>query len=290
MKRTTLKELLALHEKAQLVGAFSVTNDDYHASPGLSKSSISDILVSPAYYKWRVQNPVNTTGDMIQGSVYHCLALEDEPFEDLFYPTKTQPIDSKLDDLGREPISQANLEKIKEALKVFKANPLASAMLSGHREIAFYWTDPTTGILCKCKPDIFIPEKGVCVDLKFTRNANREGFARDCVERGYHIQAAFYLDGIRLAMEQSGRPLEVNPDKFIFAPQEKTPPYDFAFYSIGPASIQAGEQDYKKGLAIYADCVQSDQWPGISKGKIQELELPSWFFAKKGQEYDNGEI
>lgn len=293
MDKISLKDILSLHEKRELVGAFRITNDEYHASPGLSKSALSDLLVSPAYYRYRVQNPVKSSKDMIMGSVYHCLLLKDEPFEDLFYITKTQPMDSKLDDKGREPISEANLELVKNAVEKFEKNLLATAMLDGLREIAFFWTDKETGVLCKCKPDCIISNKGVVMDLKFTRDISQNGFSRDMVERSYHIQAAFYLDGVRQSLEQSGQDLGIKlPDSFIFAAQEKAEPFDIGFYSVGPFSLQMGEEEYKKALSIYAECANKNEWPGITQGKIKEIELPAWYFSRKGFENggSNGEV
>ena len=64
----------------------NITNADYHAGPGVSKSQLDDIALDPAIYLWRKHAPVDTekTAALDMGSALHCLLLEPDEFDKRF--------------------------------------------------------------------------------------------------------------------------------------------------------------------------------------------------------------
>lgn len=284
MRKATLKEILALHAEKKLVGAFELTNHDYHAAPGLSKSALDNIAVSPSYYRWRLENPEGWTTALIFGSAYHSKLLEERTFDELFYVTKTQPRDPEKDSLGRMPISEGNLEDIDGMIAHYKKDEIAMKLISGMREISFFWTDES-GILCKCKPDTVIPKAGIVSDNKTTTDASDDAFSRRINERRYHVQGSLILNGIRMAQDQAQDDFGiVTPDKFVLVAQEKKAPYEIAAFDLGPNSLLEGDVVCRRDLSVYARCVNENEWPGKGQGKIRNIDLPSFVF-KKGINY-----
>lgn len=280
LKRRTLKEIIELHVRRELVGVFNLSNNDYHAAPGLSKSALDNIAESPKYYRHKLNNPSGWTKDLIIGSAYHCQLLEDEPFSDLFYLSKTQPQDPKLDEKGRLPLSEANNELILQMRKEFYAHKNAPRLIQGYRELSFFWTDPQTGILCKCKPDCVL-KSGMIVDLKTAADVSESSLSKAIFERRYNVQGAFFIDGVKAALAQAGQDLglEKEPDTFILCAQEKKDAFDIICRPVGPNTIVQGEELYRKDLETYVKCVQSDMWPGkAGPADFIEIESPIWSF------------
>jgi hypothetical protein len=276
----SLKEAYERFEQKTLCGAFKMSNRDYHAAPGISKTTLDNIEESPLYFRYSREMPLELKEPLIFGSVYHCLWLEDEPFEELFYITETQPKSPKIDAHGRWPISEANLAKIKLMLGQLARHKRAPSLKMGLREVSFFWTDPDTGILCKCKPDTLLLT-GIVNDNKTTTNVKPEAFSRTISERRYHVQGAFILDGVRQALAQSGQDigLERAPDTFVLTAQEKSAPFDILCSPVGPASLGQGEELYKKNLETYARCVRDDFWPGKDGGRdMEEIDCPLYTF------------
>lgn len=280
LPKTTLAQVLELHRSKKLVGVFNLSNDDYHASPGVSKSTLDNIAVSPKYFQWTLKNQKKQTKPMLFGAAYHCLILEAHLYASLFYETKTQPNEPEMDAQDRWPISAANFKTLSAMREEFQRDEIAMKSIDGHRELSFFWTDRETGIQCKCKLDIVLLH-GIIVDLKTSEDAAQDEFSKTMMNYRYEVQAAWGLDGVRLSLEQSGQDLGIQmPDTFMFSVQEKLEPYDIGFHKIGPNSLVKGEELYRRDLETYARCVTDGIWPGKTKGKIMETECPIWHLTR----------
>lgn len=153
-------------------------------------------------------------------------------------------------------------------------HPAAHALLTsvpGEAEKSVYWIDPTTGVLCRCRPDWW-REDNVLVDVKTTDDASPEGFAKSMANWRYDVQAAFYMDGIEQA---TGK----RPKSFVFIAVEKKPPYAVGVYVLDSASLELGRAQYQHDLRVYAECLANDNWPGYGD-KIQTINMPAWHANK----------
>lgn len=273
--KRTLAEVFELHEKRQLVGPMFLKNSDYHAAPGLSKSALDLIEESPKFYQYRLKNPEDLKEALIFGSGYHSVIMEDEPLDSLIYVTKTQPKEPTLDELGRAPLSEKNVAKIKAMQAAFMRDRLAPKLLQNALiEVSFFWTDKDTGILCKCKPDIWLLEKLLLIDLKTCADTGKGPFKRAVKDCRYHVQGAFFIDGIAQSLRQAGIDVQGHePTQFALAAQEKSEPFDIGFHQLGPRSLVTGEIQYRRNLETYAECVRTGNWPGKTGSKFVELEL-----------------
>ena len=160
------------------------------------------------------------------------------------------------------------------------AHPAAHALLTGAPgwpELSVYWNDPDTGELCRCRPDFWRAD-GIIVDVKTTDDASPEGFAKSIANWRYHVQHPYYLDGISHALAQMGKPTFQHPASakaFVFLAVEKKAPYAVAVYMLDAASVQAGREEYRSDLDMYAHCIASGAWPGYGD-KVQQIALPDW--------------
>ena len=130
------------------------------------------------------------------------------------------------------------------------------------------WSDATSGLQCKCRPDWLTDDGSLIIDLKTTEDASPKGFEKSVGNWRYHVQAAWYLHGIEQA---SG----TRPDQFIFICVEKKPPYAVAVYAADPEMIEIGWQQAQRDLEVLATCKAANAWPGYSD-QIETISLPRW--------------
>ncbi|TCO70245.1 PD-(D/E)XK nuclease-like domain-containing protein [Rhodovulum euryhalinum] len=189
-------------------------------------------------------------------------------------------------EVGEQEIVTADeIAKVEAMRGAFFANESAGKLFApgaGVAELSCYWVDEETGVLCRCRPD-FWRFNGVIADLKTCRDASFDGFQKSIWDWRYHVQAAFYLDGIREAIRQGGfHGVEELPEPahFVFGALEKVEPYASATYLAVPEMLEIGRREYRKDLRTYADCLSSDKWPGYGD-KIQPISLPEWVLRRE---------
>lgn len=263
---------------------------DYRAAPGVNKSYLDRLAVSPAWAQWCRAHPRPATDAMSIGSAVHCLALEPDAFADRFVRSPFPDFRSKesrqwredqiaagrtvlrgvSDDPVRDPSEWDRVHSMVEALR---AHPTIGVLLSdaGPTEASVFWIDRETSRLCKARLDKWCAGHDVILDLKkvATEGAGASAFARHVHDYRYHVQAAFYADGAMRA--------GLMPRAFVFAVVEDAPPYQCAAYVLPEEWRRIGRIQYQADLAIYSRCLESDDWPSYPP-EIRELPMPA--FAK----------
>jgi len=173
---------------------------------------------------------------------------------------------------GKQIISPDDLETAKAMRARAVENSLAKDWLeaSGSVEVSIVWDDPETGIRCKGRLDKWMPNRNLIIDYKTTDWP--PDFSRAIYQYGYHVQAAFYCDGLRLAAD-----LAMTPAFGIIA-QEKNPPYTCLAARVHPDDIALGRQQYRTALQRVAECSESGVWPGPENPEW--WRLPPWAMPK----------
>lgn len=259
-------------------------NADYHAHPAVSKSGLDLIARSPLHYWARYLDPnrmaIEPTAAMRIGTALHTLVLEQDQFESRYVTApvvdrrtkegKARWLEFEAEAAGRELITADDRATISRMAEAVWRHPAAAMLLhwQGKAETTHMWTDATTGVECKCRPDWLTNDGNLIVDLKTTEDASPRGFQRSVANYRYHCQASWYLDGVQASTGH-------RPDQFIFICVEKKPPFAVGVYAADAEMIQIGAETAARDLEVYATCKAADVWPSYSD-QIEPLSLPAW--------------
>jgi len=173
--------------------------------------------------------------------------------------------------------SEEEVEQAHDVLLRMRTHHAASQIIGaeGRRELSMVWLCPQTGLACKGRLDIELPEARVLVDVKTTRTAARWAFASDVAKYNYHVQAAWYLWGYeRLTGERYD---------WLWLAAEKSPPYACAVYTPDWDLIRTGRIDCSTARDKLAKALRTGQWPGYGDG-VLDIELPAYAVAPREQD------
>ena len=150
----------------------------------------------------------------------------------------------------------------------------ASRLLAnGMAEMSGFWSDPETGLGCKCRPDwLVMADETITgiVDVKTCTDASAEGFARSIATLGYDLQAAFYQDGIKSHYWQDAPVLLHRCRKGRSASGS-------GLSGQRRDVIDVGRAKYRGALQLLQWCRANNRWPAYQpNGEIETIELPRW--------------
>lgn len=286
----TIAEIAEQVEPIGIIDGLDI--DEYHSSPGISKTGLDLINHSPAHYFARYLDPMAPTRQnedtmaRLVGHLAHCAILEPAEFDkryavgpDVSRTTKVWKEFAENLPPGMTAIKPDQRETaLRQAESVRKLPDIHEALERGRPEVSAYWRDSTTGVLCRCRPDWRhdVSNKSVIlVDVKTFSNAAPHEFARQIARMRYHVQDAFYSDGYAIAAD-------VDVLAFIFLAVETEYPYAASAVMLDDMSREQGRAEYRRNIDTYAHCMETGEWPGYPVG-IQSVSLPVWAFSQ--QEY-----
>ncbi len=253
-----------------------LSNEQYHASEGISKSGIDRVARSPQHF---VSGGIHEPSRAMEiGTAIHCAVLEPMVYKreyrtvdcmartSAIYKAACKDRDSSL------VLTQAEGDKIEGMQAAIMRNKSAAMLLSGEgqNELSVFAKDPETGVLVKCRFDRLIG--GVAVDLKKTQDARSPAFSRAIENYRYHVQAAFYMDVYHWA---TGETLS----SFKFIAVEESSPHGVRVYTINEESIMVGRALYRDALNIYAECLDKGEWPAYGDDE-EEIGIPGWAISQ----------
>jgi hypothetical protein len=172
---------------------------------------------------------------------------------------------------GKIPLPKSEIQKAQRMAGQVYAHPLASKLLlQGTAEVSGYWHDDATGVRCRFRPD-YLPDRPgrmICVDYKTAEDASQAAFERACAAYGYHIQDAWYREGLRET--------EISDDAgFVFIVQEKKPPFLVNVFQLEPEHVDLGRRQMRRAIETFADCRDKKDWPGYGSG-LTTARLPGY--------------
>ena len=260
----------------------NISLSEYHKMPGWSKTALDHINKSPAHYLEWLANPPEQTPAMAFGSALHCAVLTPELYEKSYciapiFDKRTTAGKAAYADFlksseGKTAIDTESAGKIVRMKNAIFAHPLAAEIFSnGEAEQSFFWTDAKTGLDCKARPDYFRND-GIVADLKSCSDASFKAFQRSVYNYRYHVQGAFFMDGIFQASK-------MDCTDFVLVAIESEAPFGIMVYRLDEMAIGAGKISYQENLATIKDWKEKPEfyktvYP-LSNSPI-EMPLPAW--------------
>lgn len=279
------------------------TRDSYHAdTTRISKSGLDKINKAPMFYYAHYLDPNRPPQQekkhFVVGSITNDVLLQQHLLDKQYIivpknaprrPTSLQlnakkPSDETLAAIAwweefnakvgdKQVVEAADYDAACRMRDAVWGHPMASLLLrDGVAEKTIYFEEPETGAQCKFRPDFISRDTGFLVDLKTTGDASPEAFGRSALSYRYHVQAAFYADGMYYKTDKY-------PKGFCFIAVEKEWPHPVAVYYADERTMELGNSAYMRNLRTYMECKEKNEWPGYSL-QIEALELPEWIFKK----------
>jgi hypothetical protein len=292
-------------EKRKLVGAFEdMPNEQYHSGLGYSASQLKKGLKATSKF-FDLQEEQESNSNFEYGNLTELMLLEEERFNQMYLdgkigvysegnrPEQDKTMASKINTQWKVDffndheitVSKKDYEEIKKAVDNARSNKqfrlLSKGMLP---QQSYFWIDEESELLLKTRPDIVkkvLKGEYFMTDVKTCRDASPNGFARDCANLNYPLQAVTQIDGFEKA---TGNKVLLYTYMLI----EKESGL-VQFYELTEQDIEFYRSIYKKLLIRirktlenperlslgYCDMLDSDE----NEAQIMQLELP--YYAKK---------
>jgi len=267
-------------------GIYTMTNEAYHASDGISRSGLWTIWSqSPAHFKY---GEPKTSRSFDIGQAVHDAILDPNQFDlnCIRGPAdrrgkKWEEKVAEAEKVGQTVLTAGDYDAVEAMRDAALANSVIADLVHDGliEQAAFADCD---GTLVKAKPDLYSPEHETILDLKTCRDAREHAFARDVATYGYHCQEAFYSTVWKAA---GGGEVSA----FAFACIEKEPPYAVSLYELDANAIAEGHAIIDRALALYDECTRTGVWPGYP-AVVQTLSLPRWAFKLTQPLDEEGEL
>lgn len=258
-----------------------LTNEQYHQGPGISKSQLDLIEKSPALLEWSKAAPVDEEADKAVdiGNAFEALLLEPERFRVEYIagpkdaPRNTKEgkarwadVEAQAEEAGATILRADQWRQIHLMRDSVMAHPVARRALNagGLVQGSYYWTDPDTGLLCRCRPDWMMADVPFVIDVKTSGQIER--FATSVEDYRYHVQDAFYSDGLANYYGQ-------RPDFafLVVSTSHSAGRYPVHVYELDIDDKAAGRDAYRRNLETYRTCLERDDFT-----HVETLARPWW--------------
>lgn len=281
--------------------------DQYHGWNAASNSRLALIAKSPAHLLAYIQEPPKEAAHFFAGRAIHSAVLEPDDFAVRY--TRALPCGAELKSGERKGKQCGNAasgfhpaqgwlcgthskgvdgmdasrivlppEEWRACMGIrdsaFRLGTVRSLLGgSGEVELSILWNDPETGVPVKARWDRHSPDLpgGVIVDVKSTRDASRRAFERAIFQYRYHCQGGLYLESARVR--------RLPARHFVIIAAEKTPPFAVASYRLTEGALDAGMDQIRPLLRLYAKCMETNEWPAYPDA-FQDVALPHYAWAQ----------
>ena len=259
--------------RTTMMTADNLSNAEYHAQDAISSSDVKMVHKSTlAHWKARGEFKGSITFDI--GSVVHDLVLEGGrnsvrgPADRRGNTWKDAYADAQAE--GKTLLTMSDYDLARNVADSVLFHPAGQRMagLDVINEASFFATDPATGLEIKCRPDSYWQEQGVVYDIKTCQDASPRGVAKQMIDYGYAIQAAFYLH----VLQQAG----MKAERFVFVNVEKTPPYAVSVNELSEEFLAWGQQQMHKTLSEIKNASDDGYYPTGWSDRVNVIELPRW--------------
>lgn len=280
-------------------GVYKVPEDEYHQDPlkddgGSLSPSMAKYLIPgepfngcPALYRYACDHPQPPKKEFDFGHVAHKLLLGYGQQIDVIDVENwtTKAAREKRDaayKADRIPIKKSDFDQTQAMANEVWRHPFAGNLFEdGQAERSLFWKDPQHGVWLRTRPD-WLPKQGrFFADYKTASSAAPDEFRRRAFQFGYFLQAAMRVDAIKA--------LGIHDDPcFLFAVQEKTPPYLIVVYQPTAAEIEWGRIMARKAIDTYARCCETGDWSEGYADDVVSGILPGWAEGRLERQHELG--
>lgn len=263
-----------------------MTHDEYAKIDAVNWSSLKHMRESPMHYRYRLDNPIESTPAMALGRATHTLVFEPLLFDDEYViwteGDRRGKAWKEFEELhtGKTIFKPNEIILAKQMANAVKSHPLVQPYLTdGIFEQPITWTDPATGMRCKARPDWLQPSRTALVDLKTSISADARRFGALAARLGYHCQMAKYRNGVQCALKWF-------PQEVCIIVVERDPPHDVAVFRMDEETLSIAFEEVQQLMQQLAVCRSTDSWPGRYTEK-QGLQLPAYLYGEMEFEYES---
>lgn len=257
-----------------------MNDKEYFALDAINATLLKDIIKqSPVHAQARRDRDDKPNDAMILGTATHAAILDTNwddaiaiaPDVDRRTTKGKDEYAAFVDSIGdKTVISQKQADLAEGMSKTVLNHPEALALLDrcSLREVVHVWENGS-GLDCKAKIDA-MDNTGVIVDLKTTRDASPEAFAKQSSNFLYHMQLAWYATAAEWGWESA--------NCYIIA-VENIAPHAVAVYKFDDDAIYSGMKlctramkewtKYKLDIALKNEPFAYGEW-------THKLSLPAW--------------
>ena len=249
-----------------------LSNEEYHAVDGLSSTQFDLMRKSMAAFKYRKEFKKESVA-FDEGDLIHNTILLPHLVETNYLEAETKGLDTVKADKQRAEnpdktiVGQGQIGWAKELAR--KVDLIYGGYIRpAYKEVSFFHYDKPTGLMFKCRPDIYDKERGYILDIKSSKATNHREFLRVLEDYDYDLSAAWYFDTLKLC----GYPVEIVG--WIVVPKE-APNCPFGFYMT--------EELLEKGRSKYQ--VLIEKWMKYRDDGIDELFKPAYSWEYRRENY-----
>lgn len=265
----------------------------YHHGVGLSRSALVDAKKTPFnYYKKHLDRykPKKATTPMTLGDMVHKALLEPEILAETYCSDATimkelshysSPRNTKAYKAFRADVEGSGQTLVNQDLyaamhamvdRVWSNKAARDLLKAGVHERAAYAVDPTTGLLCRVKPDSFIMDDRRIIDFKTTNSDGMEDFGKKAYNEGYHFQVGIYTKVMEWVTS-------VVWEKFTFIVVENEYPYEVSVQTMDEGSLDLGQRWVQREMARLATCFEKKVFYSYPQEDMS-LSLPHYAFQE----------
>ncbi|WP_323586044.1 PD-(D/E)XK nuclease-like domain-containing protein [Aliarcobacter butzleri] len=250
---------------------FDMPNKEYHEIDGLSSTQFQDLDLSVAIYDNRHLFKYDCEAFKI-GTLNHTALLEPHLLDE-YIETTTKTFESEVtkklikDNPNKEVVPLGSIALAKE--RAYKVNLVYGPYIEQSlKEVSFIVFDEALGLYRKCRADIWLPNHGLVLDYKTSKEHRPELFRRNSISQyNYDIQSAWYIDTINMAIDKFNLPYpKVRNFGWIVSPNYE--PYK-PFGGIAMPDI------VEKGRAKYTALV--DKYISVKFENGEDELFKAWF-------------
>jgi hypothetical protein len=254
------------------------TNEQYHASPGLSASGLKHLAKTPRHYQIAKLNPKKETASQRLGTLEHLALLEPEKFY-----SRVKRIDgNRNSNAVKEAIGVAESEGLYvcKTDEFAKAEAIAKGVLETSDTIKSLLTGGVAersirttykGTTVKCRPD-YLKKEPIIVDVKTFSDLSISNVQRQVYKMKYHWQSYFYLK----VLEQA---LGIKTTNFVHVFIDIDGHCGLP-YVLDDAALDKAGQEVEPLIDKFVECTNSGVWHAYPD-TIINCSLPHYGFYEE---------